>query len=266
MKKVLIVEDDVMLSEIYKKKFENSGKFEVFLATSGTDAIEKSKKIIPDLILLDLVLPEMDGFEVMRELRKISTLNKTKLVPFSNLSQEDNKKKLDEIKIDGFIAKAEFTPQEIIFEVEKILNKEKPQEDNYQEVSIDKNFNKTTKSDKKILLVDGDDFFLDVFGKKLEEVGYFVKKLSEEGRLLEVLGKDKFFGIILSFELFGSDIKNIILNIKKESSDFKTKILILTNNEEDFNKAKELKVAHSIVDKNKFNPDEFSREIKKILG
>jgi DNA-binding response OmpR family regulator len=51
MKKVLIVEDDVMLSEIYKKKFENSGKFEVFLATSGTDAIEKSKKIIPDLIL-----------------------------------------------------------------------------------------------------------------------------------------------------------------------------------------------------------------------
>jgi DNA-binding response OmpR family regulator len=265
MKKVLIVEDDVMLSEIYKKKFENSGKFEVFLATSGTDAIEKSKKIIPDLILLDLVLPEMDGFEVMRELRKISTLNKTKLVPFSNLSQEDNKKKLDEIKIDGFIAKAEFTPQEIIFEVEKILNKEKPQEDNYQEVSIDKNFNKTTKSDKKILLVDGDDFFLDVFGKKLEEVGYSVKKLSEEGGLFEVFGKNKFLGVILSFELFNSDIKNIIFNIKKESSDFKTKILILTDNKEDFDKAEELKVADGVVDKNKFNPDQFSKEIKRIL-
>ncbi len=268
MKKVLIVEDDIMLSEIYKKKFESSKKFEISSATSGKDAIEKAKSIIPDLILLDLVLPEMDGFEVIRELRKDNNLNKTKIVPFSNLSQEDNNDKLEEFKIDGFIVKSEFTPQELIFEVEKILNKDRDEsltgKSDFLEVEKDNNF-KRRATKKDILLVDDDEFFLNVFGKKIEESGYVINKLNDKSRILEVLGDNFFLGIILSFDLFSSDIKEIISNINKKALENKTKIIILVSDEEESAKLKKMNNTVNVINKNKVNPNQFAEEIQKIL-
>ena len=120
MKKVLIVEDDPMLVDIYSKKFEIGG-FEVVLAGTGVEAVKKAQETKPDVILLDLVLPEIDGFAALKLIREDKTLDKTKIIISSNLSQEDERQKAEELGANGFITKANFTPQEMVTKVQEVL-------------------------------------------------------------------------------------------------------------------------------------------------
>lgn len=120
MKKILIVEDDPMLVEIYSKKFELSG-FEVFLASSGTEAISKAQEVHPDVILLDLVLPEIDGFGALKKIREDKSLDNTKIIISSNLSQEEERQKAEDLGANGFITKANFTPQEMVNKVREVV-------------------------------------------------------------------------------------------------------------------------------------------------
>jgi two-component system alkaline phosphatase synthesis response regulator PhoP len=120
MKKILVVEDDPMLLEIYQKKF-NGGEFEVITATSGIEAEKKAAAEKPDLILLDLVLPEKDGLSVLKTIKEDNSLQGTKVVIFSNLSQEEEQQKAQSLGADGFIVKSEFTPQQLVDKVKEIL-------------------------------------------------------------------------------------------------------------------------------------------------
>ena len=89
MKKILIVEDDNFISEMYANKFSESG-FEVKIAKDGQEALDRAKEIIPDLILLDIVLPKKDGFEVLNDLKKEDILKNTKIIFLTNLSEGEN--------------------------------------------------------------------------------------------------------------------------------------------------------------------------------
>ncbi len=121
MASILLVEDDPFISEIYKKKFELSN-FTIALATSGSEVFKKVKTEKFDLILLDLVLPEMSGIEILRELRKKGeTSFGGKIVIFSNLHGDEERKQAEVAGADGFIAKTEFTPSEVVEQVKKIL-------------------------------------------------------------------------------------------------------------------------------------------------
>jgi len=121
MSKIIIVEDDPMISEIYQKKFSASG-FEVFLAENGKVALDIVKKEKVDIVLSDLIMPEMDGFELTKILRSGTYDPNIKIIMLSNLSQEDSRKKVLELGANGFIAKSEFTPAEMVNEVKKIIN------------------------------------------------------------------------------------------------------------------------------------------------
>ncbi len=121
-KKILIVEDDPMLIEIYKKKFSEDEDFEVFTAGSGVETRKIAAKEEPDLILLDLVLPEEDGFDVLKKIKNKGELSETKIIVFSNLSQEEEKHKAKKLGADDFWVKSEYTPQEAVDKVKAILN------------------------------------------------------------------------------------------------------------------------------------------------
>ena len=196
MNKILIVEDDPMLSEIYQKKFSQEGDFEVLTATSGTETEEKIKKHKPDLVLLDLVLPEKDGFQILKDVREDATLNDVKIIIFSNLSQEEEQQKAKTLGANGFIAKSDFTPQQIVSEVRKILNQDNGDAINNKKESVSGNKEETGKNKKepskkskkvtkgnvadeigfspKILIVEDEEVFLEVFGVKLKDSGFEV--------------------------------------------------------------------------------------------
>ena len=119
--KILIIDDDEFLVDMYSIKFREQG-FEVEIAFSGNEAIEKIKNgLNPDMILVDLVMPNMDGFEFLREIKNKGIAKNSKLIILTNLGQEDDIKKGLALGADDYVIKAHFTPSEVIKKVTAVL-------------------------------------------------------------------------------------------------------------------------------------------------
>lgn len=119
--KILLVEDDTLLMNLYSKKFEIEGYY-IAVAENGKLGLEKAREIIPDIILLDIMMPEMDGFEVLKKLKADPATANIPVIILTNINQmEDIEKGLSLGAVDYFI-KAHFIPSEIVEKVKKILN------------------------------------------------------------------------------------------------------------------------------------------------
>lgn len=115
-KKILIVEDEIYLIEMYKMKLENEG-YKVFTASNGKEGLAAARKEIPDLILLDLVMPEMDGYQLLAELRKDKATKNAIIYILSNLGQSDEIKRGLEDGANGYMIKANITPAQLSEEI-----------------------------------------------------------------------------------------------------------------------------------------------------
>lgn len=114
--KILIVEDDKFLRGLIASKLAKEG-FEVVEAADGEDGVKKIPEAMPNLVLLDLLLPGIDGFEVLKQVKAIEAVKNIPVIILSNLgAKEDIEKGLSLGAID-FMVKAHFTPEEIIEKV-----------------------------------------------------------------------------------------------------------------------------------------------------
>ncbi len=119
-KKILLVEDDAFVRDIYHTKLKMEG-FDVVLAENGLEAIKRVREQKPDLILLDIVMPYMDGTEVLKELKGNDEWSKISVILLTNLS---DKEKVEETLLSGandYLIKSHFTPSEVIEKVRKVL-------------------------------------------------------------------------------------------------------------------------------------------------
>ena len=89
MAKVLLVEDDEILHNMYKKKFEYEG-FEVVSAFDGSEGVKKAETEKPDVILMDIIMPKMDGFVAVKKIKKNSAISNVPIVMLTNLGQEED--------------------------------------------------------------------------------------------------------------------------------------------------------------------------------
>jgi CheY-like chemotaxis protein len=121
MKKVLLIEDDPFMVDIYSKKLRESG-FEFDLAVNGKEAFKKIKEK-PDLILLDIVLPGIDGWEILEKVKSDPELKSIPIFVLSNLGQRAEVEKALKLGADKYLIKANFTPSQVVAEVEKWLKK-----------------------------------------------------------------------------------------------------------------------------------------------
>ncbi|MDD5606568.1 MAG: response regulator [Candidatus Pacebacteria bacterium] len=119
-KKLLIVEDDQFLRELVAKKIREEN-YEVVEASDGEEGLKKVKEAKPDLVLLDLMLPGIDGFHVLEQIKKDSEISKTPVIILSNLGQKEDIDKGMNLGAEDFLVKAHFTPGEIIEKVKIIL-------------------------------------------------------------------------------------------------------------------------------------------------
>lgn len=119
-KKVLIVEDDPNLSRTYKLEFESSG-FTVEQSFDGEDALLKAKNN-PHLIILDIMLPKMSGFEVLKSLHDDAELSSIPVLTLTNFGSNDNIKQSFDLGAVDFVMKYRVTPDELVSRVKKILN------------------------------------------------------------------------------------------------------------------------------------------------
>lgn len=120
MSKILLAEDDPFLTDIYKTKFKEAG-LDLKIVSDGSEVLEKTKEEKPDLVLLDIVLPQMDGWEIIKSLRSDTSLKGLKIVFLSNLGQKEEVEKGMKLGADGYLIKSNFTPSEVVNEIKKYL-------------------------------------------------------------------------------------------------------------------------------------------------
>jgi DNA-binding response OmpR family regulator len=120
MKKVLIIEDDSFLQGLEASKLERSG-YKVITASNGGEAIKKINEPDIDIILLDLILPDFNGFEVLAKIRQLDHLKKIPVIVFSNLSEEKDIDKSKELGATDFLVKSNFTLDELIKHMNTIV-------------------------------------------------------------------------------------------------------------------------------------------------
>jgi CheY-like chemotaxis protein len=119
-KKILIIEDEEFLLDIYKKKFEGLG-FIVIARTDGNNCLELVKKEKVDLILLDIILPGKDGYQILEELKKDRQTSPIKVVVLSNLGQKEEIDKALKLGATDYVIKANLTPKELVEKVIKMI-------------------------------------------------------------------------------------------------------------------------------------------------
>ncbi|OGY78457.1 MAG: hypothetical protein A3B74_02040 [Candidatus Kerfeldbacteria bacterium RIFCSPHIGHO2_02_FULL_42_14] len=119
---VLIIEDDTFLHELSKKKFIQQG-YEVISAFNGEEGKRKIQQKFPDIILLDLLLPEMDGLDLLKELKENRATQHIPVVIVSNYSDRERVQKGLALGASDYIIKAHFTPDEIVQKVNTLLKK-----------------------------------------------------------------------------------------------------------------------------------------------
>ena len=119
-KKVLIVDDDNMLLTMYSLKFKNKG-MEVETSANSRDALDKLENgLNPDIILLDIIMPDMDGLTVLEEIRKRKLAPDAAIVMLTNQGQQEDIDRAQGSGVDGYIVKATSIPSEVVDEVEEI--------------------------------------------------------------------------------------------------------------------------------------------------
>ncbi|MBU4360710.1 response regulator [Patescibacteria group bacterium] len=118
---ILLIEDDDFLASMYQTKLEIEG-YKVLMANDGEKGLAMIKKHIPDLVLLDIVLPKLDGFGVLKEVKKSKVLSSIPVILLTNLSQKEDVQKGFDLKADDYLIKAHYMPSEVITKIKKTLN------------------------------------------------------------------------------------------------------------------------------------------------
>lgn len=122
---ILLIEDDAFISGMYATKLSMLG-YTVRVAADGEEGWKTlTKEPLPDLLLLDIVLPRKDGFEILRDARKDPKLRDLPILLLTNLGQKPDVEKGLELGADDYVIKAHFTPSEVVEKIEKVLRAHK---------------------------------------------------------------------------------------------------------------------------------------------
>lgn len=119
---ILLIEDDPTLIEMYQLKFKLSG-LNLLVATGGYQGLDMVKKEKPDLVLLDIRMDDLDGFEVLKRMKADPTLNDIPVYLLTNMGEKDAAEKGKRLGAEAYVMKAKLTPQEVVSLVESRLTK-----------------------------------------------------------------------------------------------------------------------------------------------
>ncbi|PIV64982.1 MAG: response regulator [Candidatus Nealsonbacteria bacterium CG01_land_8_20_14_3_00_12] len=121
-KKILLVEDEEIMIDLLQKKLTKEG-YEISVARDGEEGLKAMREVKPDLILLDIIMPKMGGFEVMEEMGKDKNLKDIPVIVISNSGQPVEIDKAQKLGAKDWLIKTEFDPQEVVDKVVKQIGK-----------------------------------------------------------------------------------------------------------------------------------------------
>lgn len=120
--KVAIIEDDASIVQMYQLKFQTEG-FDVQTAGDGETGLVLIESFQPDVVLLDLMMPTMNGFDMLAKLRSTANGMKMKVIVLTNMGDTETATRVFKMSANDYIVKAEFTPKQVVERVQKLLAK-----------------------------------------------------------------------------------------------------------------------------------------------
>lgn len=120
--KIALIEDEKDLAEIYNLKLKMDG-IETVVINDSTKALEILKKEKPSLVLLDIMMPDLNGWELFVKMKKEKDLNKIRVYIWSNLTQKKDQEQAKKLKVDGYLIKSDYTPTTLSQKVKELLAK-----------------------------------------------------------------------------------------------------------------------------------------------
>jgi len=121
MAKILFVEDDPLIIKIYTTRLSADGHT-VVSAENGEEGIKMAEQVIPDLIILDIMMPRMDGFEVLKRIRENQNLKKIPVIMYSNLNNEEEIDRAKKMGVNEFLIKANLSPTQMVSKIKEYLS------------------------------------------------------------------------------------------------------------------------------------------------
>lgn len=118
--KILLVEDDAMLREMYETKLKGEG-YETSTADNGSDGLQLAKTAQFDLLLLDVMLPQLDGFSILEDLKAKPETAKMPIVMLTNLGTDEDRTKGERLGAVDYLVKANLTPEQLVIAIKKYL-------------------------------------------------------------------------------------------------------------------------------------------------
>lgn len=273
MAKIIVVEDDPMLGEIYQKKFSDAG-FEFNLVTSGKMAQKEIEDFQPDLILLDIVLPDMDGYEILEVLSKKETTRNIPVYVFSNLSAKEDMERASKLGAKGFLTKSSFTPSQLVEEVKKIMGSlsDQPKGSAADPVVPNKDVQKNISNQKesngqKILIIEDEDVFIEMFGDKLKQEGFEVVSAKNGKWGIKEAEEGGFSCILLDMMMPAMNGNEAIKELRANEKTKDTPVIILSNSAMDSEVKQALDLgANEYYIKTKVTPGEVVEKVKALIN
>ena len=271
MSKIYIVEDDPMLVEIYEKKLTDSG-FEVRITTNGSAVKDEMMSWRPDLVLLDVVLPDMDGFEILEVVKKEPDIKGIPIYVFSNLSSKEDMDRATGLGAAGFLTKSSFTPTQLAEEIKKILGREasqlvQPSASNIPTPSsqVISGVKKESNS-RKVLIIEDEDIFIEMFGDKLKQEGFEVVAAKNGKWGLKEAEKGGFDCVLLDMMMPAMNGFKAIQELRANENTKNIPIIILSNSALDSEVQKAMDLgANAYHIKTQITPGEVAEEVKELI-
>lgn len=265
--RVVLVEDEEVLLEVLESKLKKEG-FEVFSAKDGMAGLDLIKAILPDIILLDVVMPRMDGFEVLEHLRKDEQLTKIPVIIISNSGQEVEIDRALALGVKDYLVKAEFDPQEVLDKIRKQLKEEGVDPAPPVAEAIPQgNAAAIRPEDFRVLLVEDDSFLRDLLSQKMRKEKFQVIEAIDGEDGLKKTVSEKPHIVLLDLILPGADGFETLKRIRGEASVATVPVIILSNlgQKDDIEKGMQLGATDYLV-KAHNTPGEIIDKIRSVLA
>lgn len=270
MKKILIVEDDLVLLNLLKNKLVKTG-FEAVSVEKGSLVLKTVEEERPDLVLLDLVLPDADGLSILEEMRNNVLTSSIPVIIVSNSGEQFELSRAQSLGISAYLIKTEFDPQEVVDKINSFFNQNFPLDKNAEKEEVKTVFEESRPANYsankiKVMIVEDDKFLRELLSQKIIKDGMDAVSASSAEEADAAVKKEKPALILLDIVLPGQSGFDFLKMIKSIPLLSDIPVIILSNlgEEKDFETAKNLG-AKSFLVKAMHTPEEIVREIKKVL-
>lgn len=269
MAKILIVEDEETLLRILERKLSNEG-YDTDIARDGEEALGRMKSEVPDLILLDIVMPKLDGFAVMRAMQEDKRLKDVPIIIISNSGQPVEIEEAKKLGAQDYLVKADFDIEEVMEKVRGQLKEEKKGADEQAEEAAEPSTQKEASSSgnngNKILIIEDDQFLRELLAKKLSLAGFAVTQSIDGETGLNKIKEDKPQLVLLDLILPGIDGFELLKRMREDKNISGIPVLVLSNlgQKEDVRRALDLGAKDYLI-KAHFTLDEIISKIKALL-